>query len=108
MQKMYIPRAIRRKMLWLFWTTLVLALVASAGVAHAQKSASYNVQLSSLAGGNYGGGTLSSTSYSLLISSGNLIRVSSTSTGYELCSGFVCQADHSYFQIRLPAVSNTN
>src|SRR5882757_5972213 len=77
-----------RKMLWLSLATLLLVLVVSAGVAQAQESANYNLTVNSMAGGNYGGGTLSSASYQLTMSSGNLIHVSTSSPGFELCSGF--------------------
>ena len=63
-----------RKMLWLSLMTLLLVLVVSAGVAQAQESASYNLNVNSMTGGNYGGGTLSSASYQLTMSSATYPR----------------------------------
>lgn len=94
----------KRKLTWLTITTLLLMMLAGAGIVQAQESTHYNMRLNSLAGGNYGGGTLTSTSYTMVVSLGNLVSVSSSSGGYEMCSGFICQSDKSYFQLRLPAL----
>ena len=99
--------SLRRKMAWLTLVALLLALLVGVGVAQAQKSANYNLTLNSLAGGNRGGGTMTSASYTLVVSSGTLVRVSTTSPGYELCSGFVCQSNHGFFQVRLPSLNKS-
>ena len=97
----------RRKYVWLALITLLLTLLIGVGVVQAQASANYNMTLNSWAGGNYGGSTLTSASYSLVVSTGTHIQVSSTSAGYELCSGFSCQADKGFFQMRLPALDKS-
>lgn len=97
----------KRKLIWLTLITLLLTTLVGSDIAQAQKSTHYNLTLNSLAGGNYGGGTFTSDSYTMIVSLGNLINVSSSSAGYELCSGFICQSDKSYFQLRLPAVDKS-
>lgn len=97
----------QRKILWLLLGTLLLTASLGSSVAYAQESENYNVMLNTWAGGNYGGTTLTSTSYKLILSSGGAIQVSSTSGGYELCSGFVCQADKGFFDLHLPALTKS-
>lgn len=97
----------KRKLIYFTLITLMLTLFVGVGIVQAQKSNSYNLQLNSLAGGNYGGGTFTSTSYTLVASIGNLVKVRSSSVGYELCSGFICQSDQSFFQLRLPALNKS-
>jgi hypothetical protein len=98
----------RRKLLWLTLVTLLIALLAGVGVVQAQESPSYDLSLNSLAGGMQGGKTLTSASYTLVVNMGSVIQVSSTSAGYELCSGFVCQSDKSFFQMRLPTLNKSS
>jgi len=93
--------------MWITFMALFLVLLVSAGVAQAQESAGYNLSVNSVTGGNYGGGTLSSASYHLTMSSGNLIHVSTSSPGFELCSGFICQSNHGFFQTRLPSLQKS-
>jgi hypothetical protein len=97
-------KVMRGKVVWLAVITLLLTLWVGAGAALAQDSENFNLTLNSWAGGNYGGTTVSSASYSMVISAGTMIKVQSTSAGYQLCSGFICQSDKGFFQIRLPAV----
>lgn len=97
----------RRKLVWLTLITLLLTLLFGVGVVQAQESANYNLMLNSWAGGNSGGSTLTSASYTLVVSTGTHVQVSSTSAGYELCSGFICQSDKGFFQIRLPTLNKS-
>lgn len=99
--------SLRRKVAWLTLIAILLTLLVGVGAVQAQKSANYNLTLNSLAGGNRGGGTMSSASYTLVVSNGTLVQVSTTSPGYELCSGFVCQSNQSFFQMRMPALTKS-
>src|SRR5687768_4070247 len=95
----------RRKGVWLAAVTtlaLVLTLWIGIGTAQAQESENYNVMLNTWAGGNYGGGTASSASYTMTISTGMMIKIQSSSAGYQLCSGFICQADKGFAQMWMP------
>jgi hypothetical protein len=94
----------KRKVLWLALVTLLLIVLVGARVAQAQDSANYNLTLNSWAGGNYGGGSSTSASYTLILSQGSAINVHTSSGGYALCSGFICQSDKSFFQMRIPAL----
>ena len=95
---------LKRKIVWLALVSLLLTLLV-AGAVQAQESQNFNATLNSLAGGGYGGGTMESASYKLVVSTGTHIQVSSTSAGYELCSGFICQSNHGFFQMRIPVLS---
>ncbi len=99
--------SIQRKIAWLTLIALLLTLLVGVGAVQAQKSANYNLALNSLAGGNRGGTMMSSASYTLVVSSGTSIKVSTTSPGYELCTGFVCQSNSTFFQMRLPTLSKS-
>lgn len=98
----------RRFTLWLVLVTILLALITTAGVVQAQESANYDLSLNSLAGGNHGGKVLTSTSYTLVSNFGTAVRVSVTNANYELCTGFVCQSDKGFFQIRLPTLDKSD
>lgn len=92
----------------LYWNLLALLLILAAGIGavQAQSSESYLLNINSLAGGSVGGGYLTSTSYQLLISTGSQVETSSSSAGYQLCTGFVCQASAPAHRMRLPSVFN--
>lgn len=97
----------RRKVIWLALVAILLTLLIGAGVAQAQELANYNLTLNSLAGGNYGGTTLTSASYTMVVSNGTMIKVSASGAKYSLCSGFICQSDASYFQMHIPSVAKS-
>lgn len=105
----------QNKRLWLPLLSLLFTLTIGAGTnistahaaPHKQESANYNVMLNSWAGGNYSGSTTQSASYMLIISTGGKIDTSTASAGYQLCTGFICQADKGFFQMRLPALAKS-
>lgn len=97
----------QRRITLLTVITLMLVLLLGVGVVQAQESENYNVMINSWAGGNYGGGTLSSASYTLVVSMGSHIQVHSTSAGYELCSGFICQLNAGFAEMHLPVLSKS-
>lgn len=97
----------KRKLMWLAIVTLILTLFIGVGIVQAQKSNSYNLKLNSLASSNYGGGTFTSGSYTMTTTIGSLVQVRASSVGYDLCTGFICQSDQSFFQLRLPALDKS-
>jgi hypothetical protein len=95
----------RGKGVWLaIVATLALALTfwIGVGTVQAQESENYNLTLNTWAGGNYGGRVISSASYTMTISTGMLIKTQGVSTGYQLCSGFICQSDKGFAQMWMP------
>ena len=98
----------KRKMIWLVLVTMLLALIAGAGVVQAQESANYDLTLNSLAGGMQSGAVMTSTTYTLVTNFGPTVRVSISNANYELCTGFVCQSDKGFFQMRLPSLNKSD
>ena len=98
----------KRKMIWLVLVTMLLALIASAGVVRAQESANYDLTLNSLAGGMQSSEVMTSTAYTLVANFGPMVRISTTNANYELCTGFVCQSDKGFFQIWLPSMDKSD
>ncbi len=75
--------------------TLILVLIAtlllgSAGAAYAISSPNFNLPKNSNEGGGAGGATASSANYQMTGTLGGSLQVSSTSSHYKLCSGFLC------------------
>lgn len=75
--------------------TLILVLIAilllgSVGAVYAVSSANFNLLKNSNEGGGAGGTTASSAHYQMTGTLGGALQVSSTSSSYKLCSGFLC------------------
>lgn len=90
------------------WTTraviflLLLLLIALPLAAAAMSSANYKLISNTPQGAGTGGGISTSSSYQLEGSFGSAILVSSSSTSYNSCSGFLCSGLGLLYRIFLP------
>lgn len=81
---------------------LLLSVVAVPIVAAAMTSASFKVISGSPLGGGTGGGISTSSGYHLEGSFGSAILVSSSSSSYKSCSGFICSGIGLLYRVFLP------
>lgn len=88
-----------RKWILLF---VVLLLLSVPMVTAAMSSASYKVISSSFQGGGSGGGVSASSGFRLEGSFGSAILVSSSSSSYKSCSGFICSGVGLLYRVFLP------
>jgi hypothetical protein len=88
------------KRIFLFATLLMIVAVPL--VTAAMSSANYKLISSSFLGGGTGGGISTSSGYHLEGSFGSAILVSSTSSSYKSCSGFICSGVGLLYRIFLP------
>jgi hypothetical protein len=68
----------------------ILLLFLGIGVAWAMSSTSFNLVKNTNEGGGAGGNAASSSNYQLANSVQGAVQESSSSSGYRLCSGFLC------------------
>lgn len=69
---------------------LVLLVLFGIGVAWAMSSTSFNLVKNTNEGGGAGGNAATSSQYQLANSMQGAVQESSSSSGYRLCSGFLC------------------
>ncbi|PWH19731.1 MAG: hypothetical protein DDG59_02150 [Anaerolineae bacterium] len=90
------------KQFMLFLLLLILLGVPLATAA--MSTASYNLISSSFQGGGTSGGISTSSGFRLEGSFGSAILVSSTSSSYKACSGFICSGLGLHYQVFLPLI----
>lgn len=83
---------------------LLLILISVPIATTAMTSANYKLTSSSFQGGGTGGGLSTSSGYRLEGSFGSAILVSSTSSSYKSCSGFVCSGVGLLYRLFLPLI----
>lgn len=85
-----------------FIALLLLILISVPIATAAMTSTSYKLISSSFQGGGTGGGIATSSGYRLEGSFGSAILVSSSSSAYRSCSGFVCSGLDLRYRVFLP------
>ena len=89
----------------LLMTVLVILLLAvGAGSAAALAGPNFNLVNNSARGGGAGGGALYSQDYILVVGFGGLTGTALNSSSFQLCSGFVCDANAPVWHTYLPKV----
>ena len=82
--------------------TLVLVLVLAIGAVATAEGEAFSVRWNSGLGGGSGGGVSNSAGFHLIGSSMGANLISSTSTSFKMCAGFLCAGD--LFRLYLPLV----
>ncbi len=83
----------------------VLVILVSLPIVTAEmSSASYKLISSSLQGGGAGGGVSTSSGFRLEGSFGGIVAVSSSSSSYKVCSGFICSGLGLLYRLFLPII----
>ncbi len=88
----------------IFILGLIVILVSIPIATAAMSSTSYKIISSSFQGGGSGGGISTSSGYRLEGSFGSAILVSSSSSGYKMCSGFICSGIGLLYRVFLPLI----
>lgn len=93
----------RKQLIWAV-IGLLLALTLSFGVAQAQTSTHYDLGWNAIMGAYSGGTVMKSTNFRLVTSMGGIGDTSSSSSSFQLCTGYICNSGNPVYRIHFPGL----